>query len=103
VEGPGEGHDWFGYFHHFDPYIQVLSGALVAEDYPDRIGLISLEETAHMMSISDSTVKAWRRIGRIPDTCVVRVSPRKYMYVEVEIARIVDKGEVYDAKGWMLE
>ena len=75
----------------------------MTEEYPDRIGLISLEETAHLMSISDSTVKTWRRIGRIPATCVVRVSPRKYMYVEEEIARIVDMGDVYDSKGWMVK
>jgi hypothetical protein len=103
VEGIGEGHDRFGCVYRNSLHLFISDGALVTEEYPDRIGLISLEETAQMLGIADSTVKKWRRIGRIPDTCVVRVSPRKYMYVEVEIARLVDKGYVYDTKGWMLE
>ena len=69
-------------------------------EYPDRIGLVSLEEAAHLLGIASSTLKLWRRIKRLPEACVVRVSPRKYMYVETEIVKVSDKGNIYDSALW---
>jgi len=69
-------------------------------EYPDRVGLISLEEASHFLGIASSTLKLWRRIKRLPEACVVRVSPRKYMYVESEIIKELSKGTIFDSVLW---
>jgi len=66
------------------------------EDFPDRVGLIPLDEAAYLMGLAASTIRKWRHAGRIPPECVVRVSPRKYMYVESEIIKVMGKGDIYD-------
>lgn len=72
----------------------------MTEQNPDRIGLVSLEEAAHLLGIASSTLKLWRRIKRLPVECVVRVSPRKYMYVELEIMKAAGQGDIYDSTIW---
>ena len=47
MESCGESYDWFGRFYRNRVHLSGLDGALVTEEYPDRIGLITLRETAH--------------------------------------------------------
>ena len=65
-------------------------------DHPNRIGLISLDEAAHLLDIASSTLQKWRRNKRLPARCVVKVSDGKHMYRENEIIKVVDQGDIYD-------
>ena len=64
-------------------------------EFPSRIGLVSLDSAAYMLDVALSTVRKWRRTGRLPAKCWVHVSPRKYMYVEDELAKVINDGEIY--------
>ena len=63
---------------------------------PDRIGLISLGEAAHLLNIANSTLQKWRRNKRLPAKCVVKVSDGKHMYIETEIIKVIAQGDIYD-------
>lgn len=67
-------------------------------EFPKRIGLVSLDSAAYMLDVALSTVRKWRRTGRLPASCWVHVSPRKYMYVEDELSKVINDGEIYKTR-----
>ena len=48
-----------------------------AEPVPPRV-------IARQLGVSSAAVGYWRRIGRIPERCIVRVGPSTYRYLRRE-------------------